>query len=265
MRELVKQLCDAGLDLNITDNEGKTVVFYCDKEFLDALIAVDEVMINARDAYGITPLFYAFQRYDTTRALHLIEKGGNLQLKDNCNVRIFSFFIENCISRNIETLQSFTSELFQEEHQLKAPTLAILDTVYCQGPLLSISGSSHLLKSYAIFNKTNILKALAFAREQFLIKDADNAENVDKIAFMIRENVIDVPLILSLLNNLGANTNAADSDGNTGLQYASFLPFLGVTQELVVEICKKLKKFGTLFDSIWASIALKSSQDYTAL
>jgi hypothetical protein len=196
-----------------------------------------------------TPLFYAFQRYDTTRALHLIEKGGNLQLKDNCNVSIFSFFIENCISGNIETLQSFTSELFQKEHQLKALTLAILDTVYCQAPLLSISGYPHLLKSYAIFNKTNLLKALAFAREQFLIKDVDNAENVDKIASMIRKNEIYVPLILSLLNRLGANPNASDSDGNTGLHYASFLPFLGVTQELVVEICKKLKKFGPLFDS----------------
>ena len=65
-----------------------------------------------------TPLFYAFQRYDTTRALHFIEKGGNLQLKDNCNVSIFSFFIENCIFGNVETLQSFPSELFQEEHHL---------------------------------------------------------------------------------------------------------------------------------------------------
>jgi hypothetical protein len=52
MKEVVKPLCDAGPDLNITDKEGKTVVFYCDKELLDALMAVDEVMINARDAYG---------------------------------------------------------------------------------------------------------------------------------------------------------------------------------------------------------------------
>ena len=52
MKEVVKPLCDAGLGLNITDNEGKTVVFYCDKELLDALMAVDEVLINARDEYG---------------------------------------------------------------------------------------------------------------------------------------------------------------------------------------------------------------------
>jgi ankyrin repeat protein len=66
---------------------------------------------------------------------------------------------------------------------------------------------------------------------------------------MIRENEIDIPLILSLLNKLGANPNPFDSDGNTCLHYASFLPFFGVTKELVVEICKKLKKFGALSDS----------------
>ncbi|CAB4002407.1 Ankyrin repeat domain-containing 50 [Paramuricea clavata] len=250
IENVVQPLYNAGLDLNVTDNEGKTVIFYCDKEFLDDMIAVDEVQINARDAYGRTPLFYAIQDDDATKALHLIKNGGNLQLKDNCHLSIFSFFIEYCISENIEALQLFTSKLFNEERQLEALTLAIFDTVYCQAPLLSVRGSPHLLKSYTIFNKkTNILKALAFAREQFLIQDDDNAENVDKIASMIRENEIDVPLTLSLLNKLGANPNAVDSDGNTALHYTSLLPFLGVTQERVIEICKKLKKLGALFNT----------------
>jgi serine/threonine protein kinase len=246
--KVVKPLYDAGLDLNLTGDERNTVAFYGDEDFLDALIVVDEVLINARDRYGRTPLFYALQR-DTTRARYLIEKGGNLRLKDNCNVSIFSFFIENCISNNIEALQLFTSELFQEEHQLKALTLAILDIVYCQAPLLSVSGSPHLPKLYTILKKTNVLNALAFAREQCLIQDTDNAENIDKIASMIGENEIDVPLILSLLNKLGANPNAADSDGNTAVHYATLLPLFGVTQEAVLDICKKLKKFGALFDS----------------
>jgi serine/threonine protein kinase/ankyrin repeat protein len=271
MQEVVKPLYDAGLDLNVTDNEGKTVVFYCNKDFLDAMIAVDDVLVNARDVYGRTPLFYAVRDDNTTKARHLIEKGGNLQLKDNCNLSIFSIFIDYCISKKIEALQLFTSELFQEKHDLKALTLAILEILYCQAPLLSVSGSRHLLKSYTIFNKTNLLKALAFARDQFLIQSADNAESVDKnvaenvtrerclikenaekvdkIESMIRENKIDVPLILSLLNELGANPNAADSDGNTALHYTSLLPFLGVTQKSVIQICEKLKKCGALFDT----------------
>ena len=239
MKGVVKPLYDAGLDLN----EGVTPVFYCNKDFLDAMIAVDEVPVNVRDKDGRTPLFYALKDSDTTKAQRLIEKGGNLQLKDRYNVSIYSFFINHCISKEIEALQLFTSELFQEEHHLKALTLAIFDTVYCQAPLLSVSGPPDFVKFYRVFDKTNILKALAFAH------DADNAENVDKIASMIRENDIDVPLILSLLNKLGANPDAADSYGNTALHYASQLPFLGVTQEPVIEICKKLRKLGAFFDT----------------
>jgi ankyrin repeat protein len=245
--KVAKPLHDAGLDFNVTDNKGKTVVFYCDKDFLGAMDEVHQVLVNARDVYGRTPLFYALEDDDTTKAQHLIKKGGNLQLEDNCHLSIFSFFIEYCISKKIEALQLFTSELFHEEHQLQALILAILEIVYCQASLLSVSGSPHLLKSHAIFNRTNILKALAFVREQCLILDADKAKKVDRIVSMIRKNKIDVLLILSLLNELGANPDAADSDGNTALHYASFLPFLGVTQESVIEICEILKKHGTSF------------------
>jgi serine/threonine protein kinase/ankyrin repeat protein len=248
LTRVVKPLYDAGLDLNITDDKGKTIVFYCHEVFLAALIAEGEVLINPRDAYGRTPLFYALQDDYETKALDLIENGGNLQLKDNCHLSIFSFFVEYCIREKIDALQLYTSELFYEEHQLKALSLAILDFFYCQAPLLSVSGSPHLPKPYTIFNKTNILKALDFAREH-LIQDGDNAENFDSIASKIRENQIDVPIILSLLNKLGANPNAVDSDGNTALHYASLLPFLDVTQEPVIDICKKLMKFGALFDT----------------
>jgi ankyrin repeat protein len=247
---VVKPLYDAGLDLNVTDNEDKTVVFYCNKHFLGTMDKVHEVLVNARDAYGRTPLFYAVRDDDTTKARRLIEKGGNLQLKDNCNVSIFSFFIENCISKSIEALQSLPSKLFKKEHEIKALIIAILEVVYCQAPLLSVSGSPRLLKSYAIFNKTNLLKTLAFAQHQCsLIFDADKAKKVDGILSMIRKNEIDVPLILSLLNELGANPDAADSDGNTALHYASILPFLGVTQASVIKICKKLREFGASFNT----------------
>jgi hypothetical protein len=72
-------------------------VFYCNKDFLDVLIAVDDVSISARNLYGRIPLFHAFdvsisardlycrmplfhafQRATTTRARYLIEKGADL-------------------------------------------------------------------------------------------------------------------------------------------------------------------------------------------
>ena len=240
IKHVVKPLHDAGLDLNITDDKGKTVVFYCDEEFLNALMALDDVLINARDIYGRTPLFYALLDHTPKRARYLVKKGANLQLKDNCNANIFSSFM----SKNIDALQLFTSELFQEEQQLKSLILAILDTVYCQAPLLSVSGSPDIPKLHTIFNKANILKGLAFARNQCLIHDAKKVKNIDKIAIMICKDEIDVLLVLSLLNKLGANPNAVDSDGNTAVHYATLLPFFSVKPTAVIDICKKLRKFG---------------------
>ena len=124
-------------------------------------------------------------------------------------------------------------------------THAIFNNIYCQAPLLSLSAQfSFLLKSYAIFNTTNVLEALAFAKKYCFSRDAHEVENIHK---NIRENEIDVPDILSLLIKLGADPQTTDSDGNTAFHYAALLPLYGVKQEVVMVICKKLKRFGTLF------------------
>ena len=122
---------------------------------------------------GRTPLFYALQYNDTRKAQYLIEKGANIGLKDNCNVSIFTLFIETCISKNVEKMDLFCSELFEEDQQRKALIYATLNHLYCQAPLLS-------LKSNAILYKKNVLGALAFVRKHCLVQDAHVVENIDK-------------------------------------------------------------------------------------
>ena len=246
-KHVVKPLYNVGLDVNVTDEQGKTVVFYGGQDFLDALMEAGEVFMDARDHCGRTPLFYALQCNDTRKARYLIEKGANLQLKDNCNVSIFIFFIETCISKNLEAMDLYTSQLFQEEPQRKALTHAIFNILYCQAPLLSLRSFPYLLEPYAIFNETNVLGALAFAREEYVNQDSHKVENIDKVVQMIREKVTDVPRIISLLINLGADPQTTDSEGNTAFHYATLLPLNGVTQEVVMDMCKKLKRFGTIF------------------
>ena len=243
---VVKPLYDKGLDLNTTDELGKTVVFYGNKCFLDALMKVGEAVIRARDHYGRTPLFYALQDNNATKAQYLIEKGANLQLKDNCNVSAFTIFIETCISNNLEAMDLFTTQLFQEKPHRKSLIHAIFNILYCQAPLLSLRSFSHLLKPYAIFNKTNVLEALAFAR-QYVNQHSDKVRNIDEVVKMIKEKVTDVPRIISLLINLGADPQTTDSDGNTAFHYATLLPLYSVTQEVVIDICEKLESFGTTF------------------
>ena len=98
---MIKPLYNAGLDLLLTDDEGKTVVFHGDEHFLDVLTTVDDnVLINARDVFGRTALCYAVRDGKLKKARYLIEKGANLQLKDYCNVSIF-FFASNRILHKI--------------------------------------------------------------------------------------------------------------------------------------------------------------------
>ena len=256
-KDVVKPLYNAGLDLEITDEQGKTVVFYGDDNFLDTLMEVVEVVIDARDHYGRTPLFYALEDDDTTKARYLIEKGANLKLKDNCNTSIFTFFAEKFISRNVAEKELFTSHLKEEQPQ--AVTHAVFNILYCQAPLLSVRIFPHLIKPYAIFNKTNVLEALAFARQQYVIQKSHNVGDIDEVVLVIRgKNVMDVPRILSLLINLGADPQTTDSDGNTAFHYATLLPLYDVAQDDVMDICKKLKKFGTMFHT-------KNHQDQSPL
>ena len=186
--EVVKPMKKSGLDLNKTDKHGKTAAFHGDEDFLNALMEAGDISIYARDTYGRTPLFYAVQ-HDTTKAQHLIEKGANLQSKDNCNASIFTFFIETYISTNLEAIDLSTTQLFQEEPHRKALIHAIFNILYCQAPLLSLRSFPHLLKPYAIFNETNVLEALAFAREEYVNQDSHKVENIDKVVQMIKEKV----------------------------------------------------------------------------
>ena len=193
--EVVKPLQKSGLDLNKTVRHGKTAAFYGDKDFLNALMEADDISIDARDTYSRTPLFYAAQHY-TTKAQYLIEKEANLQLKDNCNVSIFTFFVENRIRKSWfwTNCKLTISKLFQEQQQ-KALNHAIFDILYCQAPLLSISNFWNRT-SYAIFNEENVLQALAFARQNYSNQDAhDEVQSIGAIEAMIREKKIDVPSI----------------------------------------------------------------------
>ena len=247
---VVKPLHESGLDLNKGGVDGRTVVFYCSKDFLKALMEVDDqIFIDARDRDGRTPLFIAFECSDVRKARYLIKKGANLQLKDNCNVSVFTFFIENCIRWwTLGECDVTIFRLFQGE-ELKALNRATFNILYCQAPLLSISNISNFSDrtSYAIFCKGGVLTALDFVREN--CSNLDTYDEVQSIEAMIRGKKVDVPSMLSLLIKLGASPEATDSRGNTAYHYVTLLPIYGVTQKVVVDICQILRKFGALLDA----------------
>ena len=242
--QILSPLCRAGVDLNMADNEGKTVVFFAQVNFLYALKEFHEVLVNKRDRKGRTALFYAVRDRLPDRTSCLIEMGANCELKDNCNVNIFFFFVEECILKNVGALKSFSDELFQQQRHLKALTQTIFDAAFCQAPLLSALFAKYLLKSYMIFKTENVLEALKFAGENCLIDDDSKIDNIDEISSLIKSDEIDVLRLLNLLNKLGANPDAADSDGNTAVHYAAILPLLGRPHDGTIAAFNELRRFG---------------------
>ena len=155
-------------------------------------------------------------------------------------------------------LKLFSADIFQKQRHLKALTQAIFDVVFCQAPLLSAPFPTYLSKSYMIFKTESVLVALKFAREKCLTDDDSEIENIDEISSMIKSGEIDVQRLLNLLNQLGANPDAADSDGNTAVHYATILPLLGGTNDATMHTLKNLRKFG-------ASLIAKNHDGQTPL
>ena len=139
--EILYPLWRAGVDLNMADYEGKTIVFHSDEKFLNALKHYDEVLVNKRDIKGRTALFYAFRDMLPDKVQRLMEMGGNCELRDNCNVNIFSFFVEECILKDVGALKLFSHDIFQKQRHLNALTQAIFDVV--------CSSSSSVVRSFS--------------------------------------------------------------------------------------------------------------------
>ena len=80
---------------------------------------------------------------------------------------------------------------------MKEVIIAIIDSVYCQSPLLSsVIPLPHLVCN---FTKEGILKALALGLEKCLIYDVSKVDNIKKAIFRVKEEMVDVPIQMLLI------------------------------------------------------------------
>ena len=86
LRKLEEALCDAGMDLNMADNEGNTALHYVSEsdrkaDLVSALIRLG-ADVNARDSHAITPLHTATLEGHTGLVQLLLDNGADANVLD---------------------------------------------------------------------------------------------------------------------------------------------------------------------------------------
>ena len=71
----------------IREKTGKTALHYASenghREVVETLLTVPDIKVNIQDNKGKTPLHYAYHKRDADVIKYLLEKGGDLTIRDN--------------------------------------------------------------------------------------------------------------------------------------------------------------------------------------
>ncbi|XP_031575328.1 ankyrin repeat domain-containing protein 50-like [Actinia tenebrosa] len=235
-------LIDAGADVNLPDDKGETPLFLIVRLGLDihinTLVEKGKALTNVRNQYGRTPLFYALQRSPVV-ALYLLENGGNLYLKDNCNLGILSFLIEEMLHNEVRFNRFHLTEqlnlLYRKGYTEKLVVKALIEVLFCKIVLMCTS-LGEVTTSYSYFMHKGCLS------EFLSMADDQTKMTIENILEQVSSEQLSQ--IVPSFVNLGADPNSVDSHGNTLLHYVTLLPFVGVSQTEVMETCHLLWKYG---------------------
>ncbi|KAK3720200.1 hypothetical protein QZH41_015776 [Actinostola sp. cb2023] len=239
-------LIAAGSHVNMTNFIGNTALKYGIKneDVVSALISRGNALVNVRDSYGRTPLFYAILE-NTSVARDLVDNGGNLHQTDNFNVNIVSFFLYNCENTASLHFNGVLEFLQAKGIERQAIVQAIINAMFCKLPLLLYNQS---IPTFRRPLQQMLRLAIDYVEE-------DNNERkmaIQSIVTKIEENEITISNLSNILELLlikfGVDPNTADEEGNTALHYLALLSLVGIPGEITFDICHKLESFGLAFN-----------------
>ena len=246
---LVSTLLVAGADANVHDSYSRTPLFdaVANEFVVRQLIEDGKCGVKSKDVYGRTPLCYALTK-SLSSSHYLLLKGEKIDSKDFCGLSNLSFFVDYFLRRKID--EHYLSEglkfFVEEKVSFNVVFQTMIDAVFCK-----------ILSSFSVL--TAVTDVLMLARLYVTEKPDNEAKDsiiVGIVLALKAEEFSDqkglwesqVPGVLDLLIELGANANSVDSDGNTALHHATCLPFAGVSQVTVKKICSQLQGYGVLFN-----------------
>ena len=247
---VVTDLIMADADVSITDNEGKTALFHAVDNYslVRELVGNGKSVVNVRDIYGRTPLFYAFTQ-SLEIARWLLAKGALLHIRDNCHLSVLSFYINTHFSHLGRPTIHKGIQLFVRHGILQQEVFqAVIDTVFCN-MLSSLSAFSCISEAlnFALEN-IDVSPLYTYHRHTIgkILETVDKETNENKDLVKRWESL--VPKVLRFLKQLDGNPNSVDFDGNTALHYATRLPYLGISHTTVMRICILLRDLGASFN-----------------
>lgn len=259
---MVQCLLKAGADVNITDHDGKTVLFYA--AFSESVVRVltkhsnGKAFINKRDRHGRSPLFYAITK-SLASARCLLANGGNLQMRDNCNMTVLSYFIEHHM-KNVHVLSpgilNNGIKLFTEKGvQANAIFDAMINAAFLKVFPTTLWIQTGERASPYDHDMMSVFETLQLSRK-YITEDSVRKSSIVKRILSLKKEpphsyMNSIPAIVQLFLELRANPNYADADGNTAVHYVACLPTLLKSTErtLLMKILSEFERFGVSCDA----------------